>query len=262
MTITIPASLEAPSPAILESSDPRASTGYVPVSLHGKPRSLAAQSVADGRIAVTVHRGETLAAIADRYHVSVADISHWNHLKTTRVRRGTRLKIRTGDAASDRGAPSTGVTPIDAATTAASADAGNARDEKSNDAKNSAGTSATSGDASHDAGDAARGAAEHQDAESADRSAGDDEARPAVPSRHAAKGHAAHKNSAGRKPASRASATHRPSSAHARTVVVRAGDTLGGIAGRNGISIVELRRMNGLKSNRVHAGQRLRIPQG
>jgi membrane-bound lytic murein transglycosylase D len=46
-----------------------------------------------------VHRGETIGQIADRYGVSTQDILRWNHLKTSKVRRGTRLKIRTGDAA-------------------------------------------------------------------------------------------------------------------------------------------------------------------
>src|SRR5206468_10006684 len=41
----------------------------------------------------------SVGEIADRYGVSTQDILRWNHLATSKVRRGTRLKIRTGDAA-------------------------------------------------------------------------------------------------------------------------------------------------------------------
>jgi membrane-bound lytic murein transglycosylase D len=40
-----------------------------------------------------------LASIAAQYGVTVSDIRRWNRLTTNSVRRGTRLKIRTGDAA-------------------------------------------------------------------------------------------------------------------------------------------------------------------
>ena len=45
-----------------------------------------------------MRKGETLATIASRYGVTVTDIKRWNRLKTSSVRRGTRLKIRTGEA--------------------------------------------------------------------------------------------------------------------------------------------------------------------
>jgi membrane-bound lytic murein transglycosylase D len=40
---------------------------------------------------------------------------------------------------------------------------------------------------------------------------------------------------------------------------VRRGDSLGGIAQKNGLSVGELRRLNGLKSDRIYEGQRLRV---
>jgi membrane-bound lytic murein transglycosylase D len=43
-------------------------------------------------------------------------------------------------------------------------------------------------------------------------------------------------------------------------VIVRSGDTLGAIAQRNGTTIAKLRSANGITGNRIHAGQRLRIP--
>ena len=84
--------------AKLEPGDPRGSTSYVPPRKIGLPAKLDGSSDSEGRITHTVHRGETLASIAEQYSVSPSDIRAWNHLKTSAVRRGTRLKIRTGDA--------------------------------------------------------------------------------------------------------------------------------------------------------------------
>lgn len=97
-TLTVPASMRSPTPEVLAADDPRASTGYVPERNIRAPAQLDGASTAEGRITVTVKRGETLAQIADRYGVSADDIRRWNRLKTGSVRRGTRLKLRTGDA--------------------------------------------------------------------------------------------------------------------------------------------------------------------
>ncbi|HYM81893.1 MAG TPA: LysM peptidoglycan-binding domain-containing protein [Candidatus Limnocylindria bacterium] len=97
MVLTVRPTMKSMAPAELEPSDPRASTAYVPPRPRSAPKSLGADSNAEGRITVTVRKGETLRAIADRYDVSVADIQRWNRLTTSTVRRGTRLKIRTGD---------------------------------------------------------------------------------------------------------------------------------------------------------------------
>jgi peptidoglycan lytic transglycosylase D len=99
MILTVPASLRSPAPAQIDKGDPRASTAYVPARTIRTPTSLDAESDAEGRACHTVRRGETLASIADKYGVTVSDIKRWNHLASGRVRRGTRLKIRVGDAA-------------------------------------------------------------------------------------------------------------------------------------------------------------------
>lgn len=99
MVLTVPASLRARTPVLAEAGDPRASTDYVPARTIGIPASLVGSSTADGRVNVTVRKGETLQMIADRNSITVADIMRWNHLKSTHVRRGTRLKLRTGDVA-------------------------------------------------------------------------------------------------------------------------------------------------------------------
>ncbi len=84
--------------AALEPDDPRRSTAYVPPRTIGVPAQLEGASDAEGRETITAHRGETLASIAARAGVSVADIKRWNHLHGSAVRRGTRLKIRTNEA--------------------------------------------------------------------------------------------------------------------------------------------------------------------
>jgi membrane-bound lytic murein transglycosylase D len=99
MMLTIPASLSHPAPAELQAGDPRGSTAYVPARNLRTPASLGAESDANGRATHTVRKGETLATIAEKYGVAPEDIRRWNHLKAGKLRRGTRLKIRTGDAA-------------------------------------------------------------------------------------------------------------------------------------------------------------------
>ena len=99
MILSVPASLRTPAPADLAEGDPRASTAYVPPREIRTPTSLDAESDAEGRACHTVRRGETLPEIAAMYGVTVADIRSWNRLSTSRVARGTRLKIRVGEAA-------------------------------------------------------------------------------------------------------------------------------------------------------------------
>lgn len=99
MLLTVPASMHAPSPEIIDpATDPRASTAYVPPRKLGLPASLEGHSTTEGRTAVTVEKGETLVSIAERYGVSTQDLMRWNRLKSARVKRGMRLKVRTSEA--------------------------------------------------------------------------------------------------------------------------------------------------------------------
>ena len=184
MTLTVPASLRAPTPELIAADDPRAATDYVPEREIRTPAQLDGESTADGRVTVTVRRGETLAQIAARYGTTAEDIRRWNHLKSSQVRRGTRLKLRTGEAAL------AATSPADSAQIAS---------------------------------------------------------LQVRPRRTHTRGKAAH--SAGRDLAPEPG-----------TVVVRAGDTLDGIARRHGISLAALKRANGLASSRIRAGQRLKLP--
>ncbi|HXW55649.1 MAG TPA: LysM peptidoglycan-binding domain-containing protein [Candidatus Cybelea sp.] len=49
-----------------------------------------------------VQRGETLAAIADRFDVTVSELKRWNHIHSDRVPRGTRLRIYAGGQPASR----------------------------------------------------------------------------------------------------------------------------------------------------------------
>jgi membrane-bound lytic murein transglycosylase D len=97
--LTVPASMRATTPQIVETADPRASTAYVPQRRIGTPATLDGSSNAEGRFTVRVKRGETLSQIAERHDVTVQDLKRWNHLTSTKLRRGMTLKVRTGEAA-------------------------------------------------------------------------------------------------------------------------------------------------------------------
>ncbi len=100
MVLTVRAGLKPRQlePAGLEPSDPRGSTAYVPSRKIGTPARLKGDSNGEGRLTVTVRRGQTLGEIAKAHGVTTADLMRWNHLKSSTVRRGTRLKVRNAEA--------------------------------------------------------------------------------------------------------------------------------------------------------------------
>jgi membrane-bound lytic murein transglycosylase D len=183
-TLTVRASTKAGrlEAADLGPDDPRGSTAYVPPRNIAPPAQLSGHSQADGRATVTVHRGETLSMIADRYNVSIGDLRSWNHLKNDRLHRGQRLKVRTGDAAT----PTAAVAAADSATAASLPAMRSSRHHH--------GSSRWSDDGTH------------------------------------------------------------------KLVTVRSGDTLGTIAQQHGVSVTRIKEMNGLRSNLIRPGQRLRVP--
>ncbi len=52
---------------------------------------------------------------------------------------------------------------------------------------------------------------------------------------------------------------HSSRNAGGRTATVRRGDTLGAIARRNGTTVAKLRRLNGIRGNKIRAGQKIRV---
>jgi membrane-bound lytic murein transglycosylase D len=181
MMLSVPAQLASKSPALADSTDPRSSTAYVPARSIRPPAQISGQSTAEGRATHVVKRGETIASIAEQYGCTSGDIMRWNRLTSSKVRRGTRLKLRSDDS-----------------TSAESIEAAQADSAQISGLK--------------------------------------------VPSARRK-----HHGSRGSEPSS-------------GSVVVRSGDTLAAIARRHGVSVVELKRANGLSSSTVRAGQRLRLP--
>ena len=177
MLLTVPASLSSPAPAILDASDPRASTAYVPAREIKVPVSIDGHSTAEGRMKWTVRRGQTLAIIADSNNVSVEDIMRWNHLASTRLSPGQRLRIRS------------------------------------------------------DSSDVTLSAADSTKV-----------ANLRLPHRRHRHSRAMH---------------HGP--VPTGSIVVQPGETLGTIARRHGTTIGELKRLNGLETSTVRAGQLLRV---
>jgi membrane-bound lytic murein transglycosylase D len=100
MMLTIPASLHAPPPAVIESADdPRASTAYVPPRRIGLPARIEGNSDASDRVNHIVARGETLESIAEQYGVSADDIRRWNNLKSGTLKARQRLRVHSPDDA-------------------------------------------------------------------------------------------------------------------------------------------------------------------
>ncbi len=95
MMLTIPASMAAPPPAVLEpADDPRTSTDYVPERRIGLPAKIAGNSEPVDRVTHVVKKGETLASIAAAYGVSAEDLRRWNNLTGSTVRARQRLRVR------------------------------------------------------------------------------------------------------------------------------------------------------------------------
>jgi membrane-bound lytic murein transglycosylase D len=213
--LTVPASLTTPAVAKLENDDPRASTGYVPAGGYTPRKVIVGQSISEGRVVHVVRKGETLAAIAQKYGVTVEDIRKWNRLTTKVVRRGTRLKIRTGEVppapvAADETKVKPEAAPLSLTAGPGGVDETPADEAKATDAK--------------------------------------------TPEANAAKATAKRGKSA---QVARASKSGKP---RTLMVTVKRGDTLSGIATRHGVSLAALKKANGLKSGRVLAGQKLKIP--
>jgi membrane-bound lytic murein transglycosylase D len=53
----------------------------------------------------SVRSGETLGAIAAKYHVTVADIKSWNHMKSSSLRVGQQLLLFSAQKAGSHNAP-------------------------------------------------------------------------------------------------------------------------------------------------------------
>ena len=76
----------------------RAEELFNPQTLEGTKAS-ASSGQGGSRISYKVKSGDSLGKIAARYHVSVAQLKEWNHLKSNTIRVGQRLYINQGGGA-------------------------------------------------------------------------------------------------------------------------------------------------------------------
>ena len=53
-----------------------------------------AAGAADPPAVHVVHRGDTLFDLAHRYHVQIAQLKRWNHLRGNAIRIGQKLRVR------------------------------------------------------------------------------------------------------------------------------------------------------------------------
>jgi membrane-bound lytic murein transglycosylase D len=242
MTILVPASLGAPAPVVaVDNDDPRYSTAYVPPRTIATKRQVEGDSKAEGRRVHVVKRGETLAGIANQYGVSVSDLRSWNRIKTSHVRRGTRLKIRTSEAASNGSADATL-----ASSTKSGTDGSDAKDSK--DSK----SSSNDGKESKSSKDAKVSKDDAKDVASNVKSHGRDEGATGADVKDAGKN----------EPVASATTSKASKPARPRVIVVQRGDTLVGIAERHKVSVSAIRRLNGMRTSQVYVGQRLKLPTG
>lgn len=176
----------------------------------------------------TVRRGETLSKIAQKYGVSVKDIRKLNKVGKS-VKRGKKLKIKTVER---RYRPKTQDVPV---TRTAEDDAA---DSTALVAANKLPASAASNT---------------ETSKSSSKAKADNKADNKSDAKVAAKAEQSSKAKAekGKKKSNKAKAT---------SYTVRKGDNLGKIAARHGITVKQLKKANGLKSDRIDIGQKLTIP--
>ena len=231
--LSIPTSMAPPRLALLDPGDPRASTAYVPERNIRVPAQLdISGSEPDGRYIVRVKRGQTLATIAEEHGVTIEDLKAWNMLTSNRVRRGMRLKVRTGPTAAMQLAAGDSAAIAELRPPGMRRYGGSIRETIRVRPGETLGTIAARYGTTVSAIKAANGLRGTM------IRAGQ---RLRIPGRGGA---AIASSDAG--------GTH----------TVRRGETLGGIARRHGITIGAIQRANGLRGTVIRAGQRLKIPTG
>ncbi|MDO5532637.1 LysM peptidoglycan-binding domain-containing protein [Sutterella sp.] len=171
----------------------------------------------------TVRSGDTLSSIASRYGVSVQKLRRQNRLTSSALRVGDRLEIPEEDAPKAPPMPATSASPGTAEHVVRSGDT----------LSGIAGRYGTTV-AKLRAANGLRGS---------NLSIGQRLVIPATAKRLA--GNAAETGA---------------DASPGRTYRVRSGDTLSGIAAANGTTVSELRRVNGLSTNRLSVGQTLTLP--
>lgn len=85
-------------PAIAVSPEIRKTVSEQPTALASEPKkepvATPAPKPQPKSVTYTVKKGDTLGKIAGKYHVSVANLKKWNHLKSDMIREGQKLIIK------------------------------------------------------------------------------------------------------------------------------------------------------------------------
>ena len=185
-----------------------------------------------------VKRGETISKIARRYGVSTTSLKRWNGLRSNRIRRGQRLKINTYVKVESDDADSNDEN-------LAVADSGNAKDK----------------------------VAEKKLAKAKYHTVRRGETLGSIAARYGVtvanlrdwNGISGSNIKAGQKLVVKGGAAKSSKSKKSRTsyktYTVKSGETLGGIAERNGTTAAAIRRANGIKGSMIRVGQKLKIPR-
>ena len=189
-----------------------------------------------------VKRGETISKIARRYGVSTTSLKRWNGLRSNRIRRGQRLKINTY-----------------------------VKVEADEDADVSQNESVVSADAEKEEKQVAekkpvkpkyhtvrRGETLGSIAAKYGVSVSDLRDWNGITGSNIKAGHKLVVKGGSSKSSSK---SKKSSSSSYKTYTVKSGETLGGIAERNGTTAAAIRRANGIKGSMIRVGQKLKIPK-
>lgn len=197
----------------------------------------AAAPAANTRTVYTVRAGDNLSGVAERHGVTMGQIRQWNRLSSSTVRAGQRLVIY-------------GARPVEAApatrTTRTPERAAPARREE-RPTSVTVGRGQTLSEIAREHGVSLANLREWNDLPANGNVRSGQRLRLTAPERPAA-----------RTP-ERAAPARRAEEARPTSHTVRAGDNLTAIARQYGVSVAELRRLNGLTSDNVRAGQRLKV---
>ncbi|HEV2106317.1 MAG TPA: LysM peptidoglycan-binding domain-containing protein, partial [Candidatus Eisenbacteria bacterium] len=255
MMVTVPASLHAPRPEVLDEPDPRASTAYVPPRRIGLPVQIQGDSREHDRATHVVRRGQTLYIIGQLYGVTPEQLREWNHLRTNALRPGMRLRVRL-DQAND--AVATRPDSLRRASAAAgdSAPAALAHPDTARD-------SALAAQLAHltpHVHVVRRGETLTSIAVAYGVSRHDLRAWNHLRSSRVHRGQRLRLVPDPADAADPDAAAVDTGAATGPVVTVQPGQTLSQIAAQHGVSVWALRHANGLRTSRIRAGQRLRLP--
>ena len=176
-----------------------------------------------------VRKGESLGSISEKYGVTIAQLKDWNNLRSNRINSGTRLKIYSSKEVSRASEEPRAV-------------------RKSRATTHTVRRGETLSSISEKYGVTVADLKEWNDLSGNSINAG----QKLKLSGSSSKATASKKKTSKKEKSA--------SKQRYRTHKVRSGETLGGIAERNGTTAAAIRRANGIKGSNIRVGQKLKIP--